>query len=112
ALRKSMKGQLLLGTYGDGLFALDPVSGKYQQIMQGNNLQDINSNDIFCITQDHVGNLWVGTNGDGINVLDKENKVITRYTHDPKLPNDIRLPVNGYIRDIEEDKLGNIWIAT
>jgi signal transduction histidine kinase/ligand-binding sensor domain-containing protein len=112
ALKKSMKGQLLLGTYGDGLFVMDPVSGKYQQIMQGTNLQDINSNDIFCITQDHEGNVWVGTNGDGINVLDKENKVITRYTPNPKLSNDIRLPVNGYIRDIEEDKLGNIWIAT
>jgi hypothetical protein len=38
--------------------------------------------------------------------------VIARYTPDPKLPNDRILPINEYIRDIEEDKLGNVWIAT
>ena len=111
-LTKNKKNQLLIGTYGDGLFVFDPVSQNYKQLMQAPGIYDLNSNFIFCVKPDHEGNLWVGTNGDGINVLDKDHKVITRYTPNPKLPNDKTLPLNGYIRDIVEDKQGNMWIAT
>jgi len=112
ALTKNKKAQLVCGTYGDGVFVFDPVSGKYSQLMQGPGIHDLNSNFIFCLKTDRAGNLWVGTNGDGLNVLNQDYKVIARYTPDPKRPNDKLLPLNGYIRDILEDKLGNIWIAT
>lgn len=111
-LAKNKNGQLLVGTYGDGMFVFDPISGNYQQLLQGSDVNDINSNFIFCIKPDDDGNIWVGTNGDGINVLNKDYKTIVRYTPNPKLPNDRMLPLNGYIRDIVEDKHGNMWIAT
>jgi signal transduction histidine kinase/ligand-binding sensor domain-containing protein/DNA-binding response OmpR family regulator len=112
ALEMSRKNKLLIGTYEDGLFVLDPVSGGYRQLMQGTNSTDLTMSDIFCITEDSKGNIWVGTNGAGINVLNSEYKVIARYTPDPKTVNDIKLPINGYIRDIEETRNGKIWIAT
>jgi signal transduction histidine kinase/ligand-binding sensor domain-containing protein/DNA-binding response OmpR family regulator len=112
ALTRSKNGQLLFGTYGDGLFVFNPVTKSYRQMMQGAGINDLNSNFIFCIKPDRHGNLWVGTNGEGLNLLDQDYKVIARYTPNPKLPNDRLLPLNGYIRDIIEDKLGNIWIAT
>jgi signal transduction histidine kinase/ligand-binding sensor domain-containing protein/DNA-binding response OmpR family regulator len=104
--------QLMIGTYSDGLFLFDPVTKNYQQWLKGNTSTDLNSSDIFCIKKDRSGQMWVGTNGDGVNVLDHNNKVIVKYTPYPKFPNDILLPLNGYIRDIEEDDDGNIWIAT
>ena len=106
------KSQLVAGTYGDGLFILDPRTEKYQQMMQGPGINDLNSSSIFCVKPDSKGNLWVGTNGQGLNVLDQQYKVIKRYTPHPKLSNDQLLPINGYIRDIVEDLQGNIWIAT
>lgn len=112
SLTWNKKDQLMIGTYTDGLFVLDPFTGKYQQLMQGSNAQDLNSNDIFCLKKDSKGNIWAGTNGGGINVLNEDNKVIVRYTPDPVAANDIKLPINGFIRDIEEDRDGNIWIAT
>jgi signal transduction histidine kinase/ligand-binding sensor domain-containing protein/DNA-binding response OmpR family regulator len=112
ALTTDEKNQLIIGTYGDGLFVFDPISQHYRQLMQGPGISDLNSNFIFCAKPDHEGNIWLGTNGDGINVLDKDYKVIVRYTPNPKLSNDRILPINGYIRDIVEDKLGNKWIAT
>jgi len=112
AMEMSRKQQLLIGTFSDGLFVFDPTSGRYQQLMQGSGLGDINANDIYCIKEDSKGNIWIGTNGAGINVLNPEYKVIIRYTPNPKLANDVKLPINGYIRDIEEDKDGNFWIAT
>lgn len=111
-LAKNKKNQLVLGTYGDGVFVFDRLTRKYRQLLQGTGINDLNSNFIFCVKPDHNGNLWVGTNGDGINVLDEHYNVVTRYTPNPKLSNDKKLPINGYIRDIAEDKSGNIWIAT
>jgi signal transduction histidine kinase/ligand-binding sensor domain-containing protein/DNA-binding response OmpR family regulator len=111
-LAKDKSNQLVLGTYGDGVFVFDKSNKNYRQLLQGPGINDLNSDFVFCIKRDHSGNLWVGTNGDGINVLNKDYKVIARYTPNPKLPNDRQLPLNGYIRDIVEDKTGNIWIAT
>jgi ligand-binding sensor domain-containing protein len=111
-LEMTRKKQLLVGTYADGLLVLDPVSRNYRQLMQGNGIDDLNSNDIFCLKEMRNGDLWVGTNGSGINILNKDLKVIVRYTPVPKLKNDVMLPINGFIRDIVEDKYGHVWIAT
>lgn len=112
ALATTQNKQLLAATFLDGLYIINPVTSQYQQLIKGNTPDALNSNEIFCIEEDHLGNRWLGTNGDGINVLNKDNKVIVRYTPSPKLPNDKLLPANGYIRAIHEDKTGNIWIAT
>lgn len=112
ALKMNRRNQLMIGTYSEGLFIMDPSSGNYQQLIKGDNSKDLNSNDIFCVEEDSKGNIWLGTNGQGINVLNQNNEVITRYTRDPKYPNDIKLPSNAYIRDIEEDREGIIWIGT
>ena len=84
----------------------------YVQLMKGTKADELNCNDIYCIKEDRKGNIWIGTNGEGINVLNSANKVINRYTPNPQFENDILLPINGYIREIVEDKQGNFWIAT
>lgn len=112
SLKMNKRNQLMIGTFSDGVFILDPVTTRYKQFVRGDNEQDLNSNYIFCIEEDRKGNIWVGTNGEGINVLNADSKVITRYTPHPKHPNDIKLPINGFIRDIEEDSNGDFWIAT
>ncbi|TDH23506.1 hybrid sensor histidine kinase/response regulator [Segetibacter sp. 3557_3] len=112
ALAITNNRMLAVGTYQDGLFIVDPVSGNYQQLLQGTAVNDVNSNSIFCLKELSDGNLWAGTNGNGINVINKDNKVIRRLTPNPQHENDIRLPINGYIRDIAEDSYRNIWIAT
>jgi signal transduction histidine kinase/ligand-binding sensor domain-containing protein/DNA-binding response OmpR family regulator len=112
ALTWNRKNRLMVGTYADGLFVLDPETGKYQQLTKGSGAQDLNSEHIFCLKEDRKGNIWVGTNGGGVNVLNEDNKVIARYTPDSVSVNDVKLPINGFIRDIEEDRHGNMWIAT
>lgn len=104
--------QLLIGTYTQGLFVLNATTGSYQQLLQANKPEALNSNNIVCLMKDHLGNCWVGTNGKGLNVLDKSIRVIFRLCPQPAFPSDIQLPINGYIRDIVEDKKGHIWVAS
>lgn len=112
ALAMTRKKQLLMGCFADGLFIVDPISKKYKQLTEGPGDDQIKSNDIYSITELHNGNILIGTNGEGINVLDSNYNLVERYTPHPKTARDIKLPINGYIRDIKEDKNNNIWIAT
>jgi signal transduction histidine kinase/ligand-binding sensor domain-containing protein/DNA-binding response OmpR family regulator len=112
ALEMGRNNQLYIGTFANGLILLDPATGKNRQFKQGINLQDLNSNDIFCIKEDRRGNVWIGTNGAGINVLNAGNKIVSKYISKPAGKNEIKLPLNNYIRVIEEDRNANIWIGS
>lgn len=112
AVLMSRRQALLVGTFGDGLYWYNPATGSYRQQRQGASAEDLNANEIFSITEARNGEIWVGTNGQGINVLHADGRVIRRYTPNPEWPNDVKLPINGFIRDIEEDRDGNVWIAT
>ncbi|HVW60081.1 MAG TPA: two-component regulator propeller domain-containing protein, partial [Puia sp.] len=111
ALKVTRNRQLYIGTYGNGLIILDPVTGKVRHMMMGPGINDLSANDFYCIMEDGKGQVWLGTNGQGVNVL-RDNKVIARFTPRPKGAGDVLLPVNGYIRAIEEDKEGDIWIGS
>ncbi|NII29301.1 response regulator [Pseudoflavitalea sp. X16] len=113
ALHLTRHNKLYAGVYAWGLVILDLTTGARQYIQQGPGTADLNSNYIFCIREDSKGQIWVGTNGEGINLL-KEGKVITKFTTHPRpdAGNEVLLPMNGYIRAIEEDTAGNIWIGS
>lgn len=104
--------KLWIGSFQDGLFALNTQTGQYRQFIQGASLSSLNNNDIFALMTDKQGKLWVGTNGGGINVFDPVTQQFERY-FDAGIPTAKRMiPLNGYIRDILQDKNGNIWIAS
>lgn len=113
ALHVARDNWLYAGTYAHGLFVLDPATGNRSHLKQGPGPDDLGSNDIFCIREDSQGNIWIGTNGDGVSLL-KGRKVVTRFTPRPRpdAANETLLPLNGYIRAIEEDAAGNIWIGS
>jgi ligand-binding sensor domain-containing protein len=103
--------ELYIGSFAHGLFILDVVTGRLQNLKKGTGVNDLNSNDIFSLKEDSKGNIWVGTNGAGVNVL-KDKKVIVKLTPNPNGPNEEALPVNGYARAFAEDSEGNMWIGS
>ncbi|HEY9194745.1 MAG TPA: two-component regulator propeller domain-containing protein [Mucilaginibacter sp.] len=104
--------QLWIGTFQDGLFIYNTKTGGYQQLNAGKDDAHINNNEIFCLKESRDGKVWIGTNGGGVNMYDPGKKTFFKYLAPPASPGQRQLPVNGFIRAIEEDRDGNIWIGT
>src|SRR5690606_20866208 len=105
------RGQLWIGTFGNGLIHYDPSNGQYRRYRHGSGARDISYHQISCLMEDRFGQIWVGTNGGGVNIIGKDRNSVSQISrnHQSLAPT---LPVNNYIRDIEEDADGNIWLAS
>jgi ligand-binding sensor domain-containing protein len=88
-LKKAMPAGIINGT--NNIF-------EYLDIEQG-----LASGNILTIFQDKKGNIWLGTNGEGIIKYDGIN--FLQFTSNEGLP-------NNWVRAILEDKSGNISIGT
>jgi signal transduction histidine kinase/ligand-binding sensor domain-containing protein/AraC-like DNA-binding protein/ActR/RegA family two-component response regulator len=102
---------LWIGTYGHGLYVLNMNTHAVAHYKKGNGPNDLSNNEIFCLKKDRNGNVWVGNNGDGVEVFKPGLGIIHRFYKYASIP-DNKLPLNGFIRAIEEDDRGNIWIGT
>ena len=92
-------GYINVGTY-EGLSRFDGVAFTTIKRTKENNLNFIS---VRAILEDSKGNLWLGSNDEGIQKISANgNKA---YTTRNGLP-------NNSVRAIAEDKNGNIWIGT
>ncbi|MGG7664395.1 hybrid sensor histidine kinase/response regulator transcription factor [Dyadobacter sp. BHUBP1] len=112
SLKLTSPNALWIGTFQDGLFRLNPATGGYDQFLQGPEANSLSNNNIFSLTLDKKGKLWIGTNGGGVNIYHPETKQFERlFTPNTSLLKRI-IPLNAYIRDILEDRHGKMWIAS
>ena len=103
--------ELWIGTYKQGLYILNMISGVVRHYVQGTGPKNLSGNAIYCIKHDKRGNVWVGTNGNGVNVYDPKSGRFLNFGKADTVAGD-KLSLNGFIRTIEEDKSGNIWIGS
>lgn len=92
-------GYVYMGTY-DGLVRFDGINFN---IMNRNTIEELGFRSARVVFEDSKCNLWVGSNDEGVTKIGKNE--ISKYTTENGLP-------NNSIRDIVEDKLGNIWVGT
>lgn len=111
---------LWFGTFGGGLDKIvwsDVKKSHPKFIHYQHNPGDSNSlssDEIRSIYEDDSGNLWIGTEGGGLNKLMQEKGEyspprIIQYIHNPHDPTSIS---NNIIFSIHEDRKGILWIGT
>ncbi len=110
-LRHKNSDQLWIGTYAGGLDHFDPATGKFRNYPKGNGPGQLSDDHIYALMEDHKGNLWIGTNEGGVNILDRQGK-ITRYQANSGSLNDPHGPANNVIRALYEAPDGKVWIGT
>ncbi|MEI8204188.1 MAG: two-component regulator propeller domain-containing protein, partial [Bacteroidota bacterium] len=65
-------------------------------------LQGLKQQNIYCMLEDKLGNLWFGTNGGGVSKFD--GKSFSHYTTKEGLASNV-------VRCMMEDKKGNLWFG-
>lgn len=70
---------------------------------------DLEESVITCLHQDSDGNIWIGSNGEGIDIYNPKTNLIYHAHHNPY--DNMSVSENA-INDIFEDRSGVVWIGT
>ncbi len=94
-----------LASYGNGLFVKNKRSDTWTNFMPDGTPNSLNSAKVTCLLDDHNGNLWVGTDGGGLNRFAFKDSTFTTYGSAEGIEANI-------IYGILADDIGNIWLST
>jgi len=131
ALYEDGKGRLWVGTWGNGIYRLEPRSGRVihyphlptqytsakansgNRISNNSSLENISTKlshpQVAALFEDRHGYLWIGTFGGGLNRLDLQTEKFTHYRHHSHIAHSLAANI---VRAIRQGASGHIWIAT
>jgi len=110
------EGKLWIGTFEKGVIFFDPITEKTIQYLNNpNDNYSIGCNTISSISEDTLGNIWIGTGsnrtnyGEGINKFNRKTKKFIRYMHNTKDPTSL---YSNKISSLIIDQKNIMWIGT
>jgi signal transduction histidine kinase/ligand-binding sensor domain-containing protein len=83
-----------------GLNLLDSSTGEFARFFASPDTSTLSGNDIVSISEDRNGRIWVGTSLNGLNLLKKENGIIS-FDH----------VLDGSIKAVIDDNRNFIWVG-
>jgi len=114
---ESKNHTIWLGTKGYGLLEAVPLTEDssryrvYKHLNNPNNANSISSNMIYTVLEDSKRRIWIGTFGGGLNLLERSGNSTVFKNHRNAFKNYAAARAAG-VRHLQEDKKGNIWMAT
>ncbi len=94
----------------NGLFFYDENADVFHVFKHNpEQVNTISANKIFSLFEDNVGLVWIGTEGGGVNMLNKKRKNFKTLRHNPNGNPSLSSDV---IWEIIQDRKRNIWIGT
>ena len=100
---ETQKGEIWIATSGQGVFSMEKDTGDFTPELRLANL--LNSIYLNLIFEDSRGNLWIGSENNGLNCYNPSTSEIKTFV----APNEIS---SDNISSISEDKQGNIFVGT
>ncbi|HEX8460428.1 MAG TPA: two-component regulator propeller domain-containing protein, partial [Segetibacter sp.] len=108
-LHSRYNDDLWIGTYGGGLDRYDTKTQTFKNYNKGKGSGQLSDNAVYALLEDSKGNVWIGTNKGGVNVLNKATQLVNKIP----ITSDNYAGTNNFcIRAFCEDNDGNIWIGT
>lgn len=112
-LLQDVEGTLWIGTFGDGMIALDPATGNMEEYSFVNDedaeVDRVYDNRIRVIFEDTKGNLWIGRDGGNLAVFDRSTTETYVFKAHRDGPANLS---NRRVTSIHEDAFGTLWIGT
>jgi len=99
------KDLLWIATYDNGLLSLDPRTKHIERYSYTGKTGSISSNKVISLFDDRKGNIWVGTDGGGLNLFNKKTRKFEVYGDEYGMK-------SAVIFGIVEDDKGKLWLST
>ncbi|HKC37543.1 MAG TPA: two-component regulator propeller domain-containing protein, partial [Chitinophagaceae bacterium] len=75
------KGRYWVSTWGGGLDAFDPATGKFRALKVNESDNSVSSDNLASIFEDSQGKIYISTVGSGVNVFDPDDETFKVYRH-------------------------------
>ncbi|KEO73800.1 hybrid sensor histidine kinase/response regulator transcription factor [Anditalea andensis] len=92
-----------------GVFYFNAKENKIHHIHKESKGHRLNSDLVSAVIEDEDGNIWIGTDHGGINLLDKSNFGVRHIMQDNENPNSLS---QNSIYALHKDQEGIIWVGT
>ena len=103
-------GNIWIGSFGNGIYLINPVTDKVNRITQEVNKPNTIANDfIHSIYESSDQLIWIGTGAGGLNKFNPKDQSFTYYKHDPE---DDKSISTDEVTAVCEDSEGFIWAGT
>jgi ligand-binding sensor domain-containing protein/signal transduction histidine kinase/DNA-binding response OmpR family regulator len=107
-LLKDAKGNIWMGTL-NGINMVNIDETRFNHFRHQPGVNSLSDDNVICLYEDSAKNLWIGTDGGGLNRLDRKTGLFTWFRHQPGQSNSI---CGNFIKSVCEDSRGNLWIGT
>lgn len=101
------QGILWLGTFNAGVDYATPFGHRFALLRSGPGR--LSNPHVTSVLEDGTGDLWIGTDGGGLNRLDRDTGRFTYYRHAPQAPDGL---ASDAVLALHEDVDGGIWVGT
>jgi ligand-binding sensor domain-containing protein len=91
-------------TYDNGLVGKNKKTNKWVRYSADGKSNSISSNKIISVLDDHAGNLWLGTDGGGLNCFNISSKTFKVYNE--------KQGISSIVYGILRDDNGELWLST
>ncbi len=93
----------------DGVNKYSPGKQKFKRYFCTNKPDGLNFNNILCFAESKNGNIWIGTDGGGLNLLDRNTGKFEHFLNNPLNPNSLS---SNAIISLCETSDGMLWMGT
>lgn len=102
-------GNIWIGTTSQGAYQFNPETRQFINYRKESDLYKIEGNTIMSFAEDWEGNILIGTDGGGINIIDNNTGQINAVKYDPGNPESLN---SNAIYAIYFDHSQNMWVGT
>jgi ligand-binding sensor domain-containing protein len=106
-LRFDGQGILWVGTFNGGVDYVSPFGQRFGLVRSRRG--QLTNPHVLAFLEDRRGDVWIGTDGGGLNRWDRRTGAFTAYRHDPRRPDSI---ASDAVLALHEDEGGAIWVGT
>ena len=82
---------------------------KFNLYRQESIASSLSYNDVRTFCEENGGNIWIGTDGGGLDLFSRDKHIFRHYRYDPF--NDKSLGSDAVL-DVMRDREGRIWVST